>query len=91
MYCNKCGSALPSHGYICKNCGAMMSEEQIATQKSFNKENNNKVEVNLLTDRYNVNKTTSSFKPRKENKLVGVLFIILIVLVLIILAIIKVM
>ena len=35
MYCKKCGAALPSTGFVCRSCGAMMDEEQIKTQKRF--------------------------------------------------------
>ena len=33
MFCKRCGSALPSHGFICPKCGAMMNAEQIKKQK----------------------------------------------------------
>ena len=39
MYCKRCGAALPSEGYVCKSCGAMMSEEQIKMQKEYNSDN----------------------------------------------------
>ena len=37
MYCKKCGAALPSTGFVCRSCGAMMDEEQIKMQKNFKK------------------------------------------------------
>lgn len=93
MYCNKCGAALPSHGFICKNCGAMMSKEQIREQKNFLKENKNKrQEVTLLSDRYSNEPIKRDYsRPKGENKFLGVLLIVLVMIILIIVAILKVM
>ena len=33
--CKKCGAALPSIGYTCKNCGAMMDMDQIKMQRKI--------------------------------------------------------
>ncbi len=35
MICKRCGHDLPLVGYICTNCGAMMSIEQIQEQKKI--------------------------------------------------------
>ncbi len=91
MYCNKCGAALPSHGFICKSCGAMMNSEQIKAQKEYIKENKKKIEVNLLSDRYNSNIKRDYRENPKENKFLGILLIILVMIILIIVAILKVM
>jgi uncharacterized membrane protein YvbJ len=42
MICKRCGKPLPSEGYMCKFCGAMMDEEQIKEQKELTKQNINK-------------------------------------------------
>ena len=63
MYCKKCGFALPSHGYICLNCGAMMSKEQIDKQKKFFKEQKNLIDGNIANIKYK--------KREHENKLLG--------------------
>jgi len=92
MYCKKCGAALPSHGFICKNCGAMMDTEQIKEQKEYLKnEGNKKMEVNLLSDRYSSEPIERNYQKHKENKYLGALLIVLVVVVLIIIAILKVM
>ncbi len=80
--------ALPSTGFICKSCGAMMSSEQIKQQKEYIKQQDNN-KVFLKSDIYN--KEPIEYKNKKENKILGALLIILIVILLIILAIFKVM
>ena len=62
MNCKRCGSVLPSKGYICLECGAMMDEEQIKVQQ----ENLKKQPQNNRTfsDNYNIDK---NIKPREEN------------------------
>ena len=87
MYCKKCGSALPSHGFICLQCGTMMDGEQIKEQKTFNQ---NKNEINFVSDQYRKEPIIRDYKKRKEYKLVGVLFILVILFALIIIAILKV-
>ena len=91
MICNRCGSALPSDGVICKECGAMMTKEQIEEQKKWNelnKETNRK--INLMSSKYNVNKDNFSYEePKKENKLVGLLVLVGVTLIIILLAAIK--
>ena len=92
MYCKKCGAALPSHGFICKQCGTMMDSEQIKEQKEYIKnEENQKIEVNLLSDRYRSTPVNRDYSKRKDNKLLGGILIILVVIILIIIAILKVM
>lgn len=92
MYCKKCGAALPSHGYVCKSCGTMMDSDQIKEQKEYMKNSDNqKIEVNLLSDRYRREPINRDYSKRKDNKLLGGILIILVVIVLIIIAILKVM
>ncbi|MCM1052641.1 MAG: hypothetical protein NC483_01500 [Ruminococcus sp.] len=89
MFCKKCGAALPSHGFICKSCGAMMDMEQIKEQKEHIKNNNNN-EINLLSDKYSREPINRNYEKHKEYKFIGALVIVLILFILIILAIIKV-
>ena len=92
MYCKKCGRALPSHGFVCKSCGAMMDEEQIKMQKQMmNEKDKSKIEVNLLSDKYSKEPIHRDYKKRVENKYLGAIFIVLVVIVLVIVAILKVM
>lgn len=91
MYCKKCGAALPSQGFICKSCGAMMNTDQIKEQKEFMKNNNQNNSLNLLSDRYRTEPLNRDYKKRSENKYLGVLLIVLVVIVLVIVAILKVM
>jgi len=93
MYCKKCGSALPSHGFICKNCGALMNNKQIGRQKKFMNENEKKNEVKFLSDMYRDEPLNRNFKENKkigENKFLGAIFIVLVLIILIIIAILKV-
>jgi len=92
MYCKKCGAALPSHGYVCKSCGTMMDSDQIKEQKEHIKNNDNKkIEVNFLSDRYRREPINRDYSKRKDNKLLGAILIVLVVLTLVIIAILKVM
>ena len=90
MYCKRCGHALPSEGYICHNCGAMMSKEQIDMQNKYRNEQKKNKEVTLLSDKYNLG-IKRDYEKRKENKFLGALFIAAIMIILVIIAIIKVM
>lgn len=92
MYCKKCGASLPSHGFICKRCGTMMDSEQIKVQKEHLKnEENGKIEVNLLSDKYSREPINRDYSKKQDNKYLGILFIVLVLVILIILAILKVM
>lgn len=92
MYCKKCGSALPSTGFVCRSCGAMMDEEQIKEQKRLKADNvNGKIEVHLLSDRYSKEPIQRDYQKQKENKYLGAILIVLVVIVLVIIAILKVM
>lgn len=92
MYCKRCGAALPSHGFVCKSCGTMMDSDQIKEQKEHLKnEDNKKIEVNLLSDRYRKEPINRDYSKRKDNKLLGGILILLVVIILIIIAILKVM
>ena len=92
MHCKKCGAALPSHGFICKSCGAMMDEEQIKMQKQYASEKNEELmEVSLMSDKYRREPINRDYGKRRENKYLGALLIVLVVIVLIVVAILKVM
>lgn len=92
MYCKKCGSALPSQGFVCKRCGTMMDSEQIKEQKDYIKaDDNKKLEVSLLSDKYSNNPIKRDYSKRKDNKILGAILIILILITLIIIALLKVM
>ncbi len=91
MYCKKCGAALPSHGYICKSCGAMMDTEQIKMQKNLMREQDDNKTVQLLSDKYTNNTIDRDYKKHKENKYLGALLIILVIIIIIIIAVLKVM
>ncbi len=90
MVCKNCGSALPSRGFICKRCGTMMDMEQIKEQKEhIRNEDNKKIELNLVSDRYSKEPINRDYKPQKENKLLGSLLIVLILIILIIIALLR--
>ena len=89
MFCKRCGNALPSHGFVCLNCGAMMSPEQIKEQKELMKKDNNN--VILKSDFYSKEPINRNYEKPKDNKIVGALIILIIVIALIVFAILKVM
>ena len=95
MYCKKCGAALPSDGFICHNCGALMSKEQIDKQNNYIREQKkNDKRVVLLSEKYNggVRRDyTLNDKKEGENRFLGILFIGGVIIVLIIIAVIRVM
>lgn len=93
MICKRCGSALPSEGVVCLQCGTMMSKEQLEEIKKWqeiNKQNNN-TGPKLMSSRYGVNKENFEYntETKKENKLMAALALVGIVLIIIIVAIIK--
>ena len=92
MYCKKCGAALPSRGFICKSCGTLMDGDQIKMQKEYMRsEENKKIELNFLSDRYSNNPINRDYGKIKENKYLGTVFIIIILMIIIIFAVLKVM
>ena len=83
MFCERCSAALPSHGYICKKCGAMMTKSQMEIQKSINKENRKNQRPSYMSDQYGIKK---DFKLNNDNnydyyKVIFIIFIILIVFI----------
>ena len=91
MYCKKCGAALPSTGFVCRSCGAMMDEEQIKMQKKMMEEKDKtKIEVKLLSDQYSVEPIKRDYERRNENKYLGAVLIVLVVIILVIVAILRV-
>ena len=91
MYCKKCGAALPSHGFVCRSCGAMMDEEQIKMQKKMMEEKDKtKIEVKLLSDQYSGEPIKRDYERRNENKYLGAVLIVLVVIILVIVAILRV-
>ena len=91
MYCKKCGAALPSHGFVCRSCGAMMDEEQIKMQKKMMEEKDKTmIEVKLLSDQYSVEPIKRDYERRNENKYLGAVLIVLVVIILVIVAILRV-
>ena len=88
MFCKRCGAALPSHGFICPKCGAMMSSDQIKKQKDFNKDEKN---ITLLSDLYSKDPIKRDYTKVKESKFLGAILIVVILIILIVLALLKVM
>ena len=92
MYCKKCGAALPSRGFICKSCGCLMDGDQIKEQKEHIKnEENKRIELNFLSDKYSSNPINRDYSKNKDNKYLGAVIIIIVVIILIVFAILKVM
>lgn len=51
MECKKCGHPLPKTGFVCTNCGMMMSPEQIKIQRD-NIKMENKMNALLVSEKY---------------------------------------
>lgn len=85
MFCQKCGNPLPKEGYICKFCGAMMTESQIEKQKNYMQEN--KFKPKLKSEMYGVEKINYQ-ESEKNSKNLGIFLVLGILIFLIILAII---
>ena len=43
MKCSRCGSPLPSDGIVCKFCGALMDQKQIAYQNKMKDKNSERI------------------------------------------------
>lgn len=92
MICNRCKAALPNEGYICKQCGAMMTKEQIEEQKKWNEmDERNKYAAKLMSSKYKVDKENFYYNndTKKENKLLGLLVLVAILFIVILFAAIK--
>lgn len=88
MICRKCGSALPSEGFICKRCGAMMNEDQIKEQNAYMKENKTKYQTKLVSEEYGKHKLFQARdKENDTNKLMGLVVVLGVLLFIIIIAI----
>lgn len=75
MICKRCGKALPSEGFVCKNCGMLMSEEQIKEQKKYIKENNLKLQPKFISEQYG-KKDLYLARDNSSNKMIGLITII---------------
>lgn len=62
MNCRRCGSVLPSEGFVCKVCGALMDTEQIQNQKANMQKQANQ-RPNLMSEqngKYHIEHNTES-------------------------------
>lgn len=84
MICKNCKNPLPSDGIVCKFCGTLMSQEQINYQRKFKNKDNER--ITLLSEKYGHNNKIE-YREEKENKIVGLISIMIVLLVLIFLAI----
>lgn len=84
MKCSRCGSPLPSDGIVCKFCGALMNQKQIAYQNKM-RDNDNK-RITLLSEKYG-HENKIEYRETKENKALGLAIIIIVLVFLIVLTI----
>ena len=84
MKCNRCGSPLPCDGIVCKFCGALMDQKQIAYQNKMKVKNSERIV--LLSEKYG-HKNNIEYREVKENKLLGLIIISIVLVFLIILTI----
>ena len=75
MICKKCGVELPKSGFVCTNCGVMMSAEQMKEQKERMKLNENHFQQGYVAEQYGLKKML--FQKREEKKSFGLLFFFL--------------
>lgn len=86
MNCKRCGTPLPSNGYVCSHCGLMMDNDQITMQKQMMK-NNNSYRAELVSEKYGGKKQVFQGREQNENKVLGLIVILGVLLLIIILAI----
>lgn len=84
MKCSRRGSPLPSDGIVCKFCGALMDQKQIAYQNKMKDKNSERIV--LLSEKYG-HKNSIEYREVKENKLLGLIIISIVLVFLIILTI----
>lgn len=85
MNCRRCGKPLPNNSVACKFCGMLMGQDQLNFQRRM--QENEEKRIQLLSEKYGVD-TTPEYRKKKENKLLGAIFIGIILLILIIITII---
>ena len=86
MVCQKCGNQLPNEGFVCKFCGAMMTDEQIEQQKNYLKERH--FQPKLKSELYGIEKINYQKEEAQNNpKIKAILIIVGVIIFLIILAI----
>lgn len=82
MFCKRCNNPLPSEGFVCKFCGALMSEDQIKMQKE-NMKNNSLKGVTTNSKYRSFNKI--KYNTNNDNKpLMGAAMLIVIVFLIVI-------
>jgi len=86
MNCKRCGTPLPSSGYLCSHCGLMMDSNQIEIQKQMIK-NNNSYRAELVSEKYGGKKQVFQGREQNENKVLGAIVISGVLLLIIISAI----
>lgn len=86
MKCNRCGAPLPSHGYVCSQCGMFMNKEQIEIQKR-DMANNINLKTELVSEKYGGKKEIFKGREVRENKSLAFILWLSVLLFIIILAI----
>ena len=81
MKCKRCGSPLPSQGYVCNQCGMLMDKNQIEIQKEYLKQA--PLQTTYLSEKYGSKKPLFEGRESKENNY-GVLLFLFILLVIIV-------
>jgi uncharacterized membrane protein YvbJ len=78
MFCKKCGSALPSDGYICKVCGTMMDQDQINEQNKKMKEEGFKKRLSIR-EKYGLKNNIVLNDEKDNSSLMGAVMILIFV------------
>lgn len=88
MNCKRCGSPLPSQGYICSHCGMLMSSEQIEIQKTLLKDNNAHLKADLVSERYGGKKQIFQGREGNDNKYISIFLLFGVIALILLIAII---
>ena len=82
MNCKRCGSVLPSEGFVCKVCGAMMDNEQIKSQKANLKSKIGQIPI-LMSEQNGKHKIEYNSESPNKGMMAAIMLIIIIFLVIV--------
>lgn len=86
MFCEKCNSALPSDGYVCLHCGALMTKSQIEMQKKLREEKRKFASPNYMSAKFG-SKREFEYNNSSNNYIIVVCSLIILMVIFVIIVI----